>query len=329
MHSCLILLALGLVAVGQAAPLAEDSTWAWQQFKSIHGKQYVDKQEEDARKSIFEQNLVTIQKHNELYSAGLETYAMAVNHLSDMNLHEVIGSGLLLSNMTVEPAYVSGEDLNAGHVDWREWRGVVTPVKDEGHCKAPWAFVATGTLEGQWMLLKRHAVSLSEQQLVDCSTDFDNYGCRTGNMHNAYRYIKWAGGIQSESDYPFKAHEGNCHFKKSQSVATVSGYHEMRSGDERELTQAVETVGPIAVAIMMTDNFRHYSHGVFVDPTCNPYYLSYALLVVGFGTSSASVDYYIVKNQWGDDWGEAGYIRMARNRGNMCAIATVASYPLV
>jgi len=329
MHSCLILLALGLVAVGQAAPLAEDSTWAWQQFKSIHGKQYVDKQEEDARKSIFEQNLVTIQKHNELYSAGLETYAMAVNHLSDMNLHEVIGSGLLLSNMTVEPAYVSGEDLNAGHVDWRERRGVVTPVKNQGQCGSCWAFATTGTLEGQWMLRKRHAVSLSEQQLVDCSTNFANHGCRGGMMDRAYRYIKYAGGIQSERDYPYKAYDDNCHFRRSQSVATVRGYHAIRSGDERELTQTVQTVGPVAVAIMVTYNFQHYSHGVLVDPACNSHDINHGVLVVGFGTDSGAGDYYIVKNSWSARWGEAGYIRMARNRGNMCAIATVASYPLV
>jgi len=329
MNRCLILLALGLVAVGHAAPLSEDSTWAWQQFKSIHGKHYEDRQEEDARKLIFEKNLVEIQKHNELYSAGLETYAQAVNHLSDMHLHEVLGAGLLMPNITTEPAYVSGEDLNAGHVDWRERSGVVTPVKNQGQCGSCWAFAATGSLEGQWMLRKRHAVSLSEQQLVDCSKNFGNNGCHGGMMDRAYHYIRYAGGIQSERDYPYRGYDDYCHFKRSQAVATVRGIHDIRSGDERELTQAVQTVGPVAVAIMVTSNFQRYSHGVLVDPTCNSYSINHGVLVVGFGTDSGAGDYYIVKNSWSARWGEAGYIRMARNRGNMCAIATVASYPLV
>jgi len=329
MHRSLILFALGLVALAQAAPVSEESTWAWEQFKSIHGKTYEDEQEEASRRFIFEQTLADVKEHNELFLAGLVSYSKEVNKFADMHLSEVVGTGLMVPNITREEVYVSGADLNAVSKDWRQQEGVVTPVKNQGQCGSCWAFSTTGALEGQWKLKKGVSVSLSEQQLVDCATRFGTFGCRGGWMEFAYNYIKWNQGIESERDYPYRGYDDTCHADRTRVTSTVSGYHMIAAGDERELTQAVQTVGPVAVAVSVTRNFQYYRGGVFSDPQCAVTAMNHAILAVGLGTDPTYGDYYIVKNSWSTAWGESGYIRMARNRNNMCKIASHALYPLV
>ena len=51
------------------------------------------------------------------------------------------------------------------------------------------------------------------------------------------------------------------------------------------------------------------------------------MVAVGYGTDAKYGDYWLVRNSWGTRWGEQGYIRMARNKGNLCGLALFASYP--
>lgn len=76
-----------------------------------------------------------------------------------------------------------------GSWDWRNTKNVVTPVKDQGRCGSCWAFSTTGILEGYFAIYKNLAVSLSEQELVDCSTSYSNLGCNGGNVDAALFYV--------------------------------------------------------------------------------------------------------------------------------------------
>ncbi|XP_064596552.1 procathepsin L-like [Liolophura sinensis] len=213
-------------------------------------------------------------------------------------------------------------------VDWRT-QGYVTPVQDQGECGSCWAFSATGSLEGQHFKKTGNLVPLSVQNLVDCSRADGNLGCRGGNMDSAFKYIKLNSGLDTEASYPYQGKDGQCHFNSSNVGATDTGFSDIKSGSESDLQAAVASVGPVSVSIDAAHLSIHlYQSGVYYESRCNSSNLNHAVLVVGYGSENGS-DYWLVKNSWGTQWGQQGYIKMSRNRDNNCGIATQASYPLV
>jgi cathepsin L len=300
----------------------------WTTFKTTHGKVY-DATEENVRRVIFEKNVQYINQHNLESDLGEHTYTLGINKFADLT-HEEFKS-LYLHSMTIKqsgstflpPSNVQIPDS----VDWRT-QGYVTDVKDQGQCGSCWAFSTTGSLEGQWFKKTNKLISLSEQQLVDCSQSFGNDGCGGGLMDNAFEYIAKF-GEETEADYPYTARDGTCKYNKAKVAANDTGHTDVRSGSESDLQSAIATVGPISVAIDANhESFQFYKSGVYNERSCSSTELDHGVLAVGYGTQS-SQDYYIVKNSWGTSWGTQGYILMSRNKKNQCGIATMASYPLV
>jgi cathepsin L len=188
-------------------------------------------------------------------------------------------------------------------------------------------FSTTGALEGQHFAKTSQLISLSEQNLLDCS--LLNFGCNGGNQDLAFDYIKEHHGIDTEDTYPYQAHHQLCHFERKNIGANLTGYARIEKDNETDLQAAIATIGPIAVSIDASkSSFQFYSSGVYDEPNCSTKRLDHAVLAVGYGTLN-SQDYYIVKNSWGVNWGSQGYILMSRNKQNQCGIATSALYPLV
>ena len=283
------------------------------------------------RNIIWQSNKKFIEAHNA--NSDKFGFTLGMNSFGDMENHEIVaifnGYRQELKNGSSKEVFTVNPNIKAASsVDWRQ-QGAVTPIKNQGQCGSCWSFSATGSLEGQHFLKNKQLVSLSEQNLVDCSTLYGNHGCEGGLMDNAFRYIKANGGIDTEASYPYQAHNELCRFQAQNVGATDDGYVDIPRGDEEALTQAIGTVGPISVAIDASKSTFHYYHqGVYSDSLCSSTKLDHGVLAVGYGTQDGQ-DYYIVKNSWGESWGNEGYILMSRNNDNNCGIATQASYPKV
>lgn len=146
-------------------------------------------------------------------------------------------------------------------IDWRTL-GYVTPIKDQGQCVGGWAFASTGAVEGQHFNATKKLVSLSEQNLIDCSGTQGNMGCVGGEAYQSFEYIRANGGIDTEDGYPYEDDDNQCRFQSGAVGATVTGYVNVKSKDEGALQQAVATVGPIAVAIDSSHtSFQLYKSG--------------------------------------------------------------------
>lgn len=311
----------------------------WDLYKTQFSKKYDNEIEERYRMKIYMENKHRIALHNKMFQRGEVTYDLEMNHYGDLLHHEFLSRmngfkrnlSLLRADdnrdaVTFIPPYnVTVPEL----VDWRT-EGAVTDVKDQGQCGSCWAFSATGSLEGQHYRATKKLVSLSEQNLVDCSGKYGNNGCNGGMMDFAFKYVKENKGIDLESAYKYEGHDDKCRYNPKMSGATDKGYVDIAEGDEAKLKIAVATVGPISVAIDAShESFQFYKSGVYFQKHCSSTELDHGVLVVGYGTSEKGEDYWLVKNSWGTVWGDEGYIKMARNKKNACGIATQASYPLV
>ncbi|KAM3825201.1 cathepsin S isoform 2-T2 [Vipera latastei] len=305
----------------------------WELWKKKYGKDYQNKNQEEQRRMNWEKNAQIIALHNFEYSFGLYSYELGMNNLGDMTNEEVslLMTGLKIPSWWNRNSTSHKSIVGVGLPDSIDWRakGFVTSVKDQYSCGACWAFSAVGALEAQLKRRTGKLVSLSPQNLVDCSSLYGNHGCNGGYMPAAFQYIIDNKGINSEASYPYKAKDGLCRYNPSARAATCSKYILLPSGNETYLQDAVGKIGPVAVAINANQpTFFLYKQGVYNDPRCTSQHLNHGVVVVGYGKEKG-MDYWLVKNSWGINFGQEGYIKIARNQGNRCGIASYCSYPLI
>jgi cathepsin L len=172
-------------------------------------------------------------------------------------------------------------------------------------------------------------VSLSEQNLNDCSQQYGSQGCNGGNPEESFQYVIDNNGIDTEASYPFLMADGNpCNYNPANVGAQMTGFVQIPSGNETALQLAVAAVGPIACGFDASgDVFQFYSEGYYNNPQCSNVNLDHCMTLVGYGTDEQGRDYWLIKNQYGTDWGVLGYMFLPRNANNYCGIVTDSSYP--
>jgi len=310
---------------------------AFDEWAREHGKVYSSYRERVYRQEIWTSNMDKILGHNVRHVKGEVSYDMAMNAFGDMTFEEFrshktcYGGNLGKTPKIHYKGSTFMAPLNFTVPDSTDFRplGYVTKVKDQGQCGSCWAFSTTGSLEGQLFRKNGKLVSLSEQQLVDCSGKFGNDGCDGGLMDWGFTYIMSVKGLETEKNYPYTAEDGECKYNAEKAVGPATGFVDIPAGSEEMLTAAIAANGPISVAIDAShSSFQFYNKGVYSEPKCSSTELDHGVLAVGYGTLDGK-DYYLVKNSWGTSWGMDGYIMMTRNVKNQCGIATSASFPMV
>lgn len=325
--------AVALLLVGLALVSAfteQEYRSAFTEWMGKYEKSYTNAEFQN-RYSIFKANMDYIQEWN----AQNPLTVLGTNVFADLTNAEYQKLYLMANKINAKAPQTLPTRVGAytATVDWRT-KNAVTPIKNQGQCGSCWSFSTTGSTEGAHALSTGNLVSLSEQNLVDCTYDipqsYNNSGCDGGLMDHAFEYIIANKGIDTEASYPYEAAVGKCRYNAANSAATLSSYKDVTSGSEADLETAANQQ-PISVAIDASHmSFQLYTSGIYHDFLCSSTRLDHGVLVVGYGTdTSSNANYWIVKNSWGTSWGQAGYIYMSKDRNNNCGIATMASYPIV
>ncbi|WVZ65432.1 hypothetical protein U9M48_014797 [Paspalum notatum var. saurae] len=337
------------IAVWMCAVLARADLMLerFEQWMGRHGRLYADAGEKQRRLEVYRRNVELVEMFNSMNSG----YKLADNKFADLTNEEFrakmlgfgphtrTGHATTPSTMTYADSGLAEDysDLPKS-VDWRE-KGAVTPVKNQGECGSCWAFSAVAAMEGINQIKNGKLVSLSEQELVDCDTEA--VGCAGGYMSWAYEFVMQNHGLTTEGNYPYQGLNGACQTSKlTESAVSISGYLNVTPSSEPDLLRAA-AAQPVSVAVDAGSFvWQLYGGGVFTGPCTAE--LNHGVTVVGYGETQGDTDgdgsetpgqkYWIVKNSWGPEWGDAGYILMQREAGDasgICGIALLPSYPLM
>nr|UYX49644.1 cathepsin [Darna trima granulovirus] len=299
----------------------ENSQTLFENFIIKYNKTYTNDEEKAIKFENFKNNLKIINSKN----ANSKHAVFDINMYSDMNKNDLLRltTGFRVSLKKTATTKVIYKECNVHIIkdepqiilpesfDWRIRRGV-TSVKNQMNCGSCWAFSAIANIESLHRIKYDEQLDLSEQHLVNC--DPINNGCNGGLMHWAFENIMYEGGVVSEKDDPYFGMDAIC--KPKNFNISISGCTRFVLQNENKLRELLITNGPISVAIDVIDVID-YKEGI-ADICENNNGLNHAVLLVGFGMHE-NVPYWIMKNSWGEGWGERGYIRVQRYK-NSCGL---------
>ncbi|XP_046868985.1 procathepsin L isoform X3 [Drosophila willistoni] len=299
-------------------------------YKKINNKSYYRVYDKLRSLEAFNENCKLVNDHNKLYKYGDRNFTLGTNALADLNTDAYLKRYLrLIRSQRNTSTEDMKEVVGMSHLenvpdsfDWRK-KGFTTLAHNQQNCGSCYAFSIAESIEGQIFKRTGKLLSLSVQQIVDCSISFGNQGCTGGSLRNTLRYLQATGGLMRSSDYKYVSKKEKCQFVGDLAVTNVSSWAILPAHNENAIEAAVAHIGPVAVSINAAPKtFQLYSHGIYDDLSCSSASVNHAMLIVGYGK-----DFWILKNWWGEIWGESGYMRI-RKGINLCAISNYAAYAI-
>ncbi|KAJ1396438.1 Peptidase C1A, papain C-terminal [Sesbania bispinosa] len=282
--------------------LYESSSIAKQhdEWMASFGRVYADDAEKARRQQIFKDNLEFIQKHNN--QEPNKSYNLSLNSYADLTNKEFLAyyTGALYKPPTQFGSSKTNNNFAYQNVSLSDiessldWRkkGAVNEIKDQGRCGI-------------------------------------NDGCGGQFVDKAFEYIAQSQGLASEADYQYMGTDGTCNDGMINPAAQIRSYEDVPKQSEEQLLKAVAKQ-PVSVTIDASGReFQYYNGGVF-SGECGTE-LNHAVTLIGYGEDSNG-KYWLIRNSWGKDWGEGGYMKMQRDIGSpegLCGITLQASYPTV
>ncbi len=284
-------------------------------------------EEYEFRKNLYLQEQSRVIKHNNLKQSWKETLN-PISILTNSEKKQYFGYSKSISK-TYYNKYQSNIKFNdydlssiPKNVDWRT-KGVVTAVKSQGGCGSCWAFASTAVIESHVAINSSKLYDLSPQQIATCTPNPSECGgkgnCQGATSELAFEYVSNSIGLFDEFQLPYTEYygtEARCQLPNTTPKAKISGYVKLEENNYEQLLYSVATLGPIAVSVDAS-TWHSYSSGIFNGCDQENPDINHAVVLVGYGTDQLTgLDYWLVRNSWSASWGEAGYIRLLRQKQN-------------
>jgi len=302
----------------------------FQDWMTKHNKNYASQAEYQTRLNNFIETTQRVAQLNAQSKAINSTATFALNKFSDLTLDEFSER---LGMKGYKPTQIAGVPVAAPSTvapptsfDWRK-QGGITAVKDQGQCGSCWAFSCTESIESVYIIKggKKNQLPLAPQQIVDC--DKNDGGCNGGDLPTCYQYVKSVNGLELETAYPYHARNQNCQAQPGLEQDPIKGFQYVipQGGSETTMAAYVAANSPVSI-IVDASSWSSYHSGVLSSKQCG-HDLDHAVQAVGYNGPDTT-GYWIVRNSWGADWGEAGFIRLQFG-ANTCGMESEVTVPTI
>ncbi|KAG5679757.1 hypothetical protein PVAND_009297 [Polypedilum vanderplanki] len=301
------------------------------QFVINYNKTYNNFYERNKRCQIFSKNYNEILSHNKLR----RSHTKGINEFSDLTSEEFVQryTGLYRHQDydydyeqdicdECESKRLTNEQLNPVKHRSIDLRTEDIPIKHQGDCGSCWVFAATGVYEYYLYRTEGYYTALSEQMSVDCIRP---NGCTAGGHPSDSFDFFLDYGVNFASVYPYEAKDTNgCrmldNFNRQNGLNPKKArLYRLLPGNEQELVNFLHQYGWITVAINGMA-LKDYNGGIVASQDC-PCDTNHAAILVGFDSGKDGIPYWIIKNSYGDQWGDGGYAYLEWGK-NTCGIAS-------